>query len=193
LSASDKDRSGGSKRLCLGIITGVHGIHGEVVIKSYTQNPLDIKAYGPLDDESAERQFTITKARLAKKGIVARLKGVEHRNEAEALKGTGLFVDQSMLPEPDEEDEYYFTDLMGLAVVLADDQPYGTVTALHNFGAGDLIEINPVDGKATEIFPFDKATVPRVDLEQGKITLNPPLMIAPEAPPKNPPKPVKPT
>jgi len=185
LSANDKDRSGGSKRLCLGIITGVHGIHGEVVIKSYTQDPLDIKSYGRLGDERNERQFTISKARLAKKGVVARIKGVDHRNEAEALKGTGLFVDQSILPEPDEEDEYYFTDLMGLAVVLADGRSYGTVTALHNFGAGDLIEIKPVEGKATEIFRFDKATVPRVDLAQGEITLNPPMIIAPEDPSKN--------
>ena len=184
MSASDKDQSGDSKRLCLGIITGAHGIHGEVVIKSYTQDPLDIKAYGPLGDEPNKRQFTIAEARLAPKGVVARLKGVEHRNEAEALKGTGLFVEQKMLPEPEEEDQYYFTDLIGLAVVLANQQPYGTVTALHNFGAGDLIEIKPVDDKATQIFPFDKATVPRVDLERGEITLNPPLMIAPEDPPK---------
>ncbi len=182
MSANDKKPPGGSKRLCLGIITGVHGIHGEVVIKSYTQDPLDIKSYGQLGDEQNKRQFTIAKARLAKKGVVARLKGVDHRNEAEALKGTGLFVDHKMLPEPDEEDEYYFTDLMGMAVVLADGQPYGTVTALHNFGAGDLIEIKPLEGKATEIFPFDKATVPHIDLEQGSITLNPPVMIAPDPP-----------
>ena len=169
--------SGGTKRLCLGIITGVHGIHGEVVIKSYTQEPLDIKSYGPLSDESGEQTFAIGKARLAKKGVVARLKGIDDRNSAEALKGTGLFVDHTALPQINDEDEFYFTDLIGLTVLRPDGSPCGTVLALHNFGAGDLIEIKAQTGKASELFPFDKATIPDIDLERGEITLNPPLVI----------------
>jgi 16S rRNA processing protein RimM len=177
LSTSGSKTSGGAKKLCLGIITGVHGIHGEVVIKSYTENPLDIKSYGPLSDEGNERQFTVSKVRIAKKGVVARLKGIDDRNSAEALKGTGLFVEHARLPEPADEDEYYFTDLMGLKVVLADGSTFGTVTALHNFGAGDLIEIKPIEGKGSEVYPFDKKTVPEVDIKAGQITFNPPLMI----------------
>jgi 16S rRNA processing protein RimM len=169
-----------SKRLCLGIITGVHGIHGEVVIKSYTENPLDIKSYGPLSDESEKRQFQISKARIAKKGIVARLKGVDDRNAAEDLKGVGLFVDHACLPQPDDEDEFYFTDLMGLKAVLTDGREFGTVTALHNFGAGDLIEIKPVKGKGGEVYPFTKQTVPHIDIEAGKIVIVPPLVIETE-------------
>ena len=88
------------------------------MIKSYTQDPLDIKSYGALSDEQGERSFTIKKVRTAKKGVVARIKGVDHRNEAEALKGTGLYVEHDALPKPDDEDEFYFTDLIGLAVVL---------------------------------------------------------------------------
>ena len=170
----------GEKRLCLGIITGVHGLHGEVVIKSYTQNPLDIKSYGPLSDEANERQFTFGKVRVAKKGVVARLKGIDDRNAAEALKGVGLFVDHARLPTPADEDEFYFTDLMGLAVVLADGSPFGTVTALHNFGAGDLIEIKPLEGKGSEVYPFDKKTVPEIDIKAGHITFAPPEMIEPK-------------
>lgn len=165
------------KRLCLGIITGVHGIHGEVVIKSYTENPLDIKAYGPLSDKPDERQFTIGKVRTVKKGVVARLKGIDNRNSAETLKGTELFVDHDRLPKPADEDVFYFTDLMGLKVVLADGREFGTVAALHNFGAGDLIEIKPLQGKSSEVYPFDKKTVPDIDLEAGQITFNPPEMI----------------
>ncbi len=163
--------------MCLGIITGVHGIKGEVVIKSFTQEPLDISAYGPLSDESGERIFTIGKARLAKKGVVARIKGVDDRNSAEALRGTGLYVDHAALPQTDDEDEFYITDLIGLAVVRTDGSPFGTVTALHNFGAGDLIEIRPLTGKASEVYPFDKKTIPAIDLERGEITFDPPDMI----------------
>ena len=171
------------KRLCLGIITGVHGIHGEVVIKSYTSDPLDIKSYGPLSDEPNERQFKIGKARIAKKGIVARLKDVDDRTSAESLKGTALFVDHARLPKPVDEDEYYFTDLIGLKVLLADGEDYGTVTGVHNFGAGDLIEIeeNRSAGgdkrQTSEVYPFDRQTVPEVNITEGHIIFNPPIMI----------------
>ena len=167
----------GSKRICLGIITGVHGIHGEVVIKSYTQDPLDIKSYGPLRDSSFEQEFVIAKARLAKKGVVARIKGVEDRDSAQNLKGTQLLVEHDRLPDPGDEDEFYFTDLIGLRVVLTDGREYGTVTALHNFGAGDLIEIRPVQGKTSEIIPFTKRCVPEIDLAGGQITIDPPASI----------------
>ncbi len=166
-----------NKRLCLGIITGVHGIKGEVVIKSYTENPLDIKSYGPLSDEVGERQFKISKVRMAKKGVVARLKDINDRNSAEALKGVALYIDHARLPRPDDEDEFYFTDLIGLKVVLTDGKSYGTVTALHNFGAGDLIEILAIDGKTGEIYPFDRQTIPDIDIAAGRIVFNPPEVI----------------
>ena len=172
-----------SKRLCLGIITGVHGIHGEVVIKSYTADPLDIKSYGPLSDERDERQFKIGKVRIAKKGVVARLKGIDDRNSAQALKGTALFVDHARLPKPKDEDEFYFTALIGLKVILADGKDYGTVTGVHNFGAGDLIEIqaneDPKLSKkpTSEVYPFDKITIPEVNITAGHIVFNPPIMI----------------
>ena len=161
----------------MGIITGVHGIHGEVVIKSYTAYPLDIKSYGPLSDENGEQSFVISKARMAKKGVVARIRGVDDRNSAEALKGTKLFVDHALLPASEDEDEFYFTDLIGLKVMLADGHDFGEVIALHNYGAGDLIEIKPFGEKNSEVYPFDKQTVPEIDLVAGLITLNPPLII----------------
>ncbi len=172
-----------SKRLCLGIITGVHGIHGEVVIKSYTADPLDIKSYGPLSDERDERLFQFGKVRIAKKGVVARLKGIDDRNSAEAIKGTKLFVEHTQLPKPSDEDEFYFTDLIGLNVVLADGKDYGTVTGVHNFGAGDLIEIQANENQksskrpASEVYPFDRKTIPEVNIAAGHIVFNPPIMI----------------
>ena len=167
--------------VCLAIVTGVHGVHGEVVVKSYTGDPLDIKSYGPLFDKSGSQQFEIKKVRLAKKGVVARLAGVDDRNSAEALKGMELYIEHARLPEPDDEDEFYFTDLIGLDVRLADGSNFGTVIALHNFGAGDLIEIKLVEGKGTEIYPFTKLTVPRIDLDAGEVIINPPMMIENES------------
>ncbi|MCP4935301.1 MAG: 16S rRNA processing protein RimM [bacterium] len=167
----------------MGIITGVHGIHGEVVIKSYTADPLDIKSYGPLSDERDERQFEFGKVRISQKGVVARLKGIADRNSAETLKGTALFVEHAQLPKPRDEDEFYFTDLIGLKVVLADGTDCGTVTGVYNFGAGDLIEIQanqtPKSSKrpASEVYLFDKKTIPEIDIAAGHIVFNPPIMI----------------
>lgn len=154
----------------LGIVGGAHGIKGEVRVKSFTEDPLDIKAYGPLFDAGGNR-YTIRSARLQKTVVVVRIDEVGDRNAAERLNGTELFVDRSVLPEEDE-DAFYQADLVGLAVETAAGEAVGTVIAVHDFGAGDLLEIAPPRG-ATVMIPFSEAAVPEIDMERGLLVVEP--------------------
>lgn len=162
-------------RILLGHIAGAHGIKGEVLVKSYTGDPLAIADYGPLADERG-RAFEIASVRASNKGVIARLKGVTDRNAAEALKGVALHVDRAKMPEPDEGD-YYHADLVGLAAVDASGNAIGKVVAVQNFGAGDLLELRLDGAKQTEFVPFTDACVPTVDIAGGRVTVRLPETI----------------
>ena len=159
-------------RICVGAIAGAHGVKGLVKIKSFTEEPDGVAAYGPLSDEAGEREFTIALTGRAKGLIIARIDGVEDRNMAEALRGTRLYVERAALP-PTAEEAYYHTDLIGLEAVGMDGAPVGEVKALYNYGAGDLIEIQRRD-KDLLLLPFTKAAVPEVDLEGGRLVVREP-------------------
>jgi 16S rRNA processing protein RimM len=170
-----------TNRILLGHIVGAHGIRGELQIKSYAEYPEDIAAYGPLTDETGKRTFEITDVRLTQKGILARIKGVDDRTAAEALKGTALMVDRSQLPEA-EDGDYYHADLMGLKAVTPAGDPIGTIVAVPNFGAGDLLEIRLAGSKQTEYVTFTDAVVPTVDLTAGTVTVVMPVMVGDKEP-----------
>ncbi|MEG6507924.1 ribosome maturation factor RimM [Methyloligella sp. 2.7D] len=157
------------ERLLLGEIGAPHGLRGELRLRSYTAVPEDIAGYGPLEDESGQSRIQIAKLRQGPKGLLARFKGVESREAAERLTGTKLYIDHDKLP-PSEEDEWYYADLIGLAVIEPDGTAIGDVVAVHDFGAGDLLEIAPTAGGPTELLAFTLETVPEVDIEAGKIT-----------------------
>ncbi len=157
-------------KVCIGAITGVRGLKGEVRIKSFTADPDDVAAYGPLTDEAGVRLFKLRITAHAKGQLIARLDGIDDRTAAEALKGTELFVSRAVLPEP-EEGAYYFSDLVGLKAETQSGESLGPIKAMHNFGAGDIIELE--DGM---MMPFTKAVVPVVDLDAGRIVIIPPLM-----------------
>jgi 16S rRNA processing protein RimM len=159
-------------RICVGAIAGAHGVKGLVKIKSFTEEPDGVAAYGPLSDEAGEREFTLALTGRAKGLIIARIDGVEDRNMAEALRGTRLYVERAALP-PTAEEAYYHTDLIGLEAVGMDGEPVGEVKALYNYGAGDLIEIQRRD-KDLLLLPFTKAAVPEVDLEGGRLVVREP-------------------
>jgi 16S rRNA processing protein RimM len=159
-----------AKRILLGRIAGAHGIRGEVVIHSYAAAPEDVGAYGPLMDASGARSFEIASARVTAKGVVARLKGVDDRNAADALKGVELYVARHKLPAA-AEGEYYHADLIGLAAVDAEGKAIGEIVAVSNFGAGDLIEIRLVGSSKTELVPFTDANVLEVDLAARRIVV----------------------
>jgi len=171
----------GGARLCLGVITGPHGVRGLVRIKSFTAEPQAIAAYGPLQDEKGQRDFELSLVGEAKGVLIARIAGIDDRNAAERLKGVRLYVRRGALPEPAAE-EFYQADLVGLDAVLADGAELGKVSAVHDFGAGASLEIVDAAGKAV-IVPFTTAAVPTVDIAAGLLVINPPegLLEAPKA------------
>jgi 16S rRNA processing protein RimM len=160
------------ERLLLGEIGAAQGLKGEVRLRSYTQEPAAIADYNTLEDE-AGRRVEIESIRVTPKALIARIKGVTTREAAEALNHTKLYIARALLPERGE-DEWYHIDLIGLAVVDKDGAPIGTVAAIHNFGAGDLIEVKPAAGGPTGLVPFTRDAVPEVDVEGGRLVLVPP-------------------
>ena len=159
-----------SARILLGHIADAHGIKGEVVVHSHTTNPEDIATYGPLSDGEGRRTLALTVVRVTKKGVVCRIKGIADRTAAEALRGTELYVARSQLPEPEDE-SFYHADLIGLATVDAHGSAVGTVVAIHNFGADDVVEIRLANSSQTELLPFTKACVPVIDIAGGRIVI----------------------
>ena len=158
----------GEAHVCLGVITGVHGVRGLVKVKSFTEVPEDVAAYGPLTDEDGERVLTLTVTGRSKDALLVRFEGVADRDQAQALKGTRLYVARDVLPALDEEQTYYHADLLGLAAEDRDGHPLGRVAAVHNFGAGDILEL---DGEGRRLVPFTRQAVPVVDLEGGRLVV----------------------
>lgn len=162
--------------ILLGTIGAAHGIKGEVRIASHTQDPEAIATYGPLATDRPGLTIVIEAARLNKNVLVARLKGVRDRNQAEALNGVSLFVARDSLPETGDEDDFYHADLIGLDARLAETgASIGAVIALPNYGAGDLIEVRDPRSGDTFLFPFTKAVVPEIRVGEGYLTIAPPL------------------
>jgi 16S rRNA processing protein RimM len=155
--------------ICVARIGAAHGVRGAVKLWTFTEDPLAVKRYGPLQTKDGARQFEVTQLREAKGHLVATLKGIATREEAERLNGVELYVARDKLPATGE-DEYYHADLIGLAAVTPANEPLGRVIAIHNFGAGDIIEIAPPSG-ATMLLPFTNAVVPSVDLAGGRVVI----------------------
>ena len=160
------------KRICLGVVTGPHGVQGAVRIKSFTEAPEDVARYGPLTDETGVRRFELRLIGDGKGVVIARLSGIEDRNQAETLRGLRLYLPRSALPQTEAE-EYYHADLIGLEAVLADGTPVGQVRAIHDFGAGDTLELTRPGAPAVMV-PFTRAIVPSVELAAGRLVLDPP-------------------
>ncbi len=185
-----------SGHVCVGVVTGARGLQGEVRIKSYTADPADIAAYGPLFDESGRRSFRLRVTGRAKGQVVAGIAGVDDRDAAEALKGLDLYIPRQALPEI-EEDEYYNTDLIGMRAELVagaeapegcpEDRVLGSVKAVHDFGGGPILEIErlPVGRRGGDavMVPFTAACVPEVDLAGARLTIDPPPGLLDPAPP----------
>jgi len=140
-------------RICLGVIAGAQGIQGEVIIRSFTQDPENIDAYGLLSDVTGKISYDLKVLRIAKKGIIARIKGITTRNMAEGLKGTELYVSAELLPEPDPG-EFYYRDLIGLKALDQAGELVGEIISVQNFGAGDLLEIKLAGTDKSEFLPF---------------------------------------
>jgi 16S rRNA processing protein RimM len=148
-------------QICVARIGAPHGVRGQVRLWTFTEDPFAVCDYGPLATKDGKRSFEVDDVREAKGHLVATLKGVASREDIE------LYVARDALPDT-EDDEYYHADLIGLAAVNAEGETIGRVVAMHDFGAGDIIEIAPPEG-ATLLLPFTNAVVPTVDIKAGKV------------------------
>ena len=164
-------------RIRVARIGAAHGVRGEVKLWPFTQDPMAVADYGPLETEDGARRFEIETLRAAKDHLVARLKGVGDRDAAEKLRNTDLFISRDKLPKIDEEDTYYHADLVGMSAITPEGVALGNVTAIHNFGAGDLIEIATTAGGEPLLLPFTETVVPNIDTALRQITIVLPSVI----------------
>ena len=170
-------------QVCVARIGAAHGVRGQVKLWTFTEDPFAVTRYGLLSTKDGARHFEVTQAREAGGFLVATLKGVTSRNEAERLNGVELYIAREKLPATDE-DEYYHADLIGLAAVTTGGEALGRVAAIHNFGAGDIIEIAPASGP-TMLLPFSNAVVPTVDVAGGRVVIELPDEIEGDEPEQN--------
>ncbi len=160
------------RRVCLGAFAGAHGVKGDALLKTFTEAPQNIALYGSVETEDGARAFTLRFIRNAKPGFaIVGAPEIASREDADALKGVRIFVDRAALPNPDE-DEFYLDDLVGLDAVDEEGARAGRVAAVHNFGAGDILELENIPGvKGARMIPFTSETVPTVDIGNGSVTI----------------------
>lgn len=156
--------------ILLAVVGAPHGVQGELRVKTFTGDPLALADYGPLHAADG-RRFDVETIRPANTVVVARFKQIRDRSAAEALNGTELYVERSALPDPEEDDEFYHADLIGMSVLVAG-APVGRVTAVHDFGGGTILEISYQARKGVMV-PFTEAAVPEVDLAACTIMVDP--------------------
>ena len=166
---------GAENWVCLAVIGAPKGVKGALKITCFSEEPDNVVAYGPLSVGPGERTLTLRLLeRLKNNQIVVAIEGVEDRDAAATLTGTRLYLRRGDLPEPEDDDEFYFHDLIGLAVQHVDGHPLGAITAVHDHGAGAFLEVLPAGASKTVIIPFTRDAVPVVDLEHGKLVADPP-------------------
>jgi 16S rRNA processing protein RimM len=173
-------------RVCVARIGAPHGLAGEVKLHAFTQEPLAVGRYGALEAEDRSRRFELTSLRLAKHSLIAAFAGIADRDAAARLNAMHLYVPRARLPDPEDADTFYHADLVGLTVEGADGLAIGTVCAVHDFGAGHLLEIKPTAGPSL-MLPFTKAVVPVVDLSAARLVAAisaPPVPAGRSRPPK---------
>lgn len=158
-----------AETVCLGRIVGAHGVRGIVRVQSYAANPDDLTAYGALSDASGARSFAVSVTGHVKGLLLACIEGVDDRNAAEALRGTDLHIARAALPTTEGE-EFYHVDLLGLRAENAEGDALGQVSAIHDHGAGPIVEIQPPDGPST-LVPFTREHVPAIDIEAGRMVV----------------------
>ncbi len=162
------------ERVCVGVILGAHGLKGAVRVKSFTVRPLDVAAFGAVEDETGRRSFRLRALGESKGIVTVALDGVADRTAAEAFKGLKLFVARDALPPP-EDDEFYYEDLVGLRAEGTDGKDLGRVKGVFDFGGGDVVEIEGPEGSL--MLAFTRASVPVVDIAGGRLVVEPPLEI----------------
>jgi 16S rRNA processing protein RimM len=166
-------------RILLGVVAAPHGVRGLVRIRSFTEDPMAIGAYGPLSDEAAGTTYRVEALSAVKGAVLARIEGVADRTAAEALRGLRLYVERTALPATSDR-EWYEADLIGLQAVGRDGRDWGKVLAFHDFGAGLSMELSGGEASSSSLMlPFNDAAVPEIDVEGGKVLVDPPPGLLP--------------
>ncbi|HYE43326.1 MAG TPA: ribosome maturation factor RimM [Caulobacteraceae bacterium] len=158
----------------VGVVAGGFGVRGEIKITAYTDEPLTLKTFGTLLKQDGSPALTLTSARAAKGQVIGRATGIETKDQADALRGLRLYIPRDALPEPDDEDEFYLADLIGLEARLESGEAFGRIKAVQNFGAGDILEIAPAAGGQTVYLPFTREVAPQVKVAEGYVLVVPP-------------------
>lgn len=168
------------RRVTICVIGAPHGVRGQARVKSFTADPMAIADYGTLFSDKG-LAFEIDDGRHLKDDmLVVSFEGITDRDEIKKFTGTELFVDRANLPDDEEEDEFYHADLVGLDVLDLEGAPVGTVHLVQNYGAGDILEVRPVEGGPTWLIPFTKAAVPKVEITARRIEIDPAYLMKPE-------------
>ncbi len=175
------------RRVLVGRVAGGFGVRGEVRISAYTEDPLSLLAYRTLLREDGSPLLTLASGRAAKGALIARATEVATKEAADALRGTRLYVPREVLPPPDEE-EFYLADLIGLHAETEGGEPFGRVKAVHDFGAGDILEIDPGGGRPTRLIAFTREAVPQVRMAEGRLVVAPPIEQGEPEPAEHPPQ-----
>ena len=157
--------------ILVGRVAGAFGVKGETRITAYTADPMALAAYGPLLRKTGALGLTLQAARPAKGGVIARCAEIVTPEAADALRGLELYVPRDRLPAPEDEDEFYLADLIGLAAVAPNGAPLGVVASVENYGAGDLLEIKPPGGAPNWQLAFTRDNVPDVHIAEGRIVV----------------------
>lgn len=155
----------------MAVIGAPHGVKGEVRVKTFTGDPLALGDYGPLHDEEG-RTYQVAAIRPAKTVVVVRFAGIDTREAAEEATGRALYIERADLPDDLEDDEFYQADLVGLAVRDAAGDEIGAVTAIHNFGGGDILEVM-LAGRKGVMIPFTLAAIPEIAIAKGFVRIDP--------------------
>ncbi|WP_158912806.1 ribosome maturation factor RimM [Caulobacter sp. S45] len=168
------------KLILVGRVSGGFGVRGEIRIATYTEDPLSLLRYRTLLREDGSPALTLQTARATKDGLVGRAAEVDVKEAADALRGLRLYVPRELLPAIEDEDEFYQTDLIGLEAITPEGVSLGRVKAVHDYGAGDILELDPGGGRTSQFLPFTRATVPEIDLAKGRLTAVPPTTVTAE-------------
>lgn len=156
--------------VCIGLISRSHGVKGEVLIKSYTQSPRDLGNYFPIKLKSGEH-ISLSIVGQSKGQFIARIDGIYSRDQSEKLSGELIYVDRGILPRIEDANEYYHTDLIGIRVVTQNRKVFGNISAIYDFGAGDIVEIKK-NNKLKIMVPFTKNFFIEVDVTKGEVIVN---------------------
>lgn len=164
------------KLVCVAAVAAPHGVRGALKLKSFTETPAMVGGYGPLCDATGQELFAVRVIGEVKGCVIVAADGITDRESAEALRGVRLYVPRQRLPKI-ADDTFYHADLVGLAVEDAAGRVLGTIDAVHDFGAGDVLEYRDGNGRSGMV-AFTTAHVPEVDLERGRVVVAAQALVA---------------